>query len=291
MIAPTDAGLASTLIAAFPLLVLFVLLASGKVKGWIAALVSSIIASLVAFALVGMPAELVFSAGLLGIAFALFPIIWILFSALWIYHLCVVSGEFEKIKVMLGGMTDDRRLQALFIAFAFGAFLEGTAGFGVPVAITSAMLVGLGFPPMLAATLCLIANSSPVAFAAAGVPITVAAQVSGLDPLRISGFIALQLPLLSALMPLWLSVVLCGWKRSLEILPAILVGGICLALSQFFVASTLGPWTTGIISGLVTVAALAILYRFWKPRRSWDFGDRVPVALRDDQRERVGLVA
>ncbi|HCM29082.1 MAG TPA: lactate permease [Treponema sp.] len=265
----------SALIATVPLLVLFVFLAAGRVKGWIAALCSAGVSLAIAVAFWRMPAAGALSAALFGSAFALFPIIWILIAALWIYHLSVDSGQFERIKAMLGGMTNDRRLQALFIAFAFGSFLEGTAGFGVPVAITSAMLVGLGFDPILAATLCLLANSSPVAFAAAGVPITVAAQASGLDPLEIGSFVALQLPLLSLFMPLWLSVFLCGWKRSLEILPAILVGGLCLALTQLIVSMTLGPWSTGVVSGLATVAGLGILMRFWKPKRSWDFGDRI----------------
>ncbi len=271
---PFSSRTISALVAALPLFALFAFLASGKVKGWVAALCAATVSGLVAAIFWKTPLAGVLSSAAYGAVFALFPIIWILISALWIYHLSVDSGQFAQIKSMLGGMTNDRRLQALFIAFAFGAFLEGTAGFGVPVAITSAMLVGLGFDPMLAATLCLLANSSPVAFAAAGVPITVAGQVSGLDPLAIGRFIALQLPLLSASMPLWLSVYLCGWKRSLEILPAILVGAVCLAGSQFIVSTTLGPWTTGVVSGLSTVAGLALLFRFWKPKRSWDFGDR-----------------
>lgn len=270
---PLSSRLLSALVAALPLFMLFAFLASGKVKGWIAALGAALVSSLIATLVWKMPLVKVAATALYGGAFALFPIIWILISALWIYHISVDSGQFATIKAMLGGMTSDRRLQALFIAFAFGAFLEGTAGFGVPVAITSAMLVGLGFNPILAATLCLISNSSPVAYAAAGVPIAVAGQVSGLDPLEVGKYIALQLPLLSATIPLWLSVLLCGWKRSLEILPAILVAGLCLAGSQFFVSTLLGPWTTGVVSGLLTVAGLALLLKFWKPARLWDFGD------------------
>ncbi|HET7839692.1 MAG TPA: lactate permease LctP family transporter [Rectinemataceae bacterium] len=262
----------SALAAAAPLLLLFVLLALGKVKGWVAALASTLAAGLVATLVWRMPLAAALSSGLLGSAFALFPILWILFAALWIYHLCVGSGQFDLIRRMVAGLTGDRRLQALFIAFAFGAFLEGTAGFGVPVAITSAMLVGLGFPPELAATLCLLANSSPVAFAAAGVPIATAAQVSGLDPIAIGRAVGLQLPLLSMSVPLWLCVLLCGWRRSAEILPAILVAGFSLAGSQFLISSTLGPWTTGVLSGLAAMGSLALLLRFWKPRQIWDFG-------------------
>ncbi len=177
------------------------------------------------------------------------------------------------IRATLSSISADRRLQALFIAFAFGSFLEGAAGFGTPVAITAAMLVGLGFDARYAAAICLLANSSPVAFAAAGVPVEVAAEVSGLGVMRISQIIGRQLPLLSLLVPLWLCVVLCGWRRSVEVLPAILVAGLSLALSQFLVANLAGPWMTGVLSGLFTMAALALFCKVWKPRRQWDFAD------------------
>ncbi len=262
----------SALAAALPLFLLFALLTAGKVKGYLAAMASTLAALAVAVLIWRMPPLAALSSGLLGAAFAVFPILWILVAALWIYHLCVLSGQFDVIRRMIAGLTADRRLQALFIAFAFGAFLEGTAGFGVPVAITSAMLVGLGFPPALAATLCLLANSSPVAFAAAGVPIATAAQVSGLDPLAISRAVGFQLPLLSMSVPMWLCLLLSGWRRSIEVLPAIIVAGFSLALTQFLIATTLGPWTTGVLSGLATMGSLALLLRFWKPRESWDFG-------------------
>ena len=267
----------SALVAALPLLALFALLASGKVKGWIAALAGFIAAFAVAAAAWRMPALPALAAGLRGARYALFPILWILAAALWIHRLSVESGQFEIVRATLADLTPDRRLQALLVAFAFGAFLEGTAGYGVPVAVTSAMLIGLGFPPVTAALLCLVANSSPVAFAAAGVPVTVAAEVAGLEVLPVSRYVGLLLPPLSLLVPGWLCVMLCGWRRSLEVLPAILAAGVTLAATQFLVATTIGPWATGVLSGLAAMAALVVLVRFWKPRRSWSF-DGAPAA-------------
>jgi lactate permease len=266
----------AALVAALPLLVLFALLASGKVKGWIAALAGLLAALAVAVLARGTTVVDALAAGLRGAGYALFPILWILVAALWVYRLSMDAGQFAVVEATLARLTPDRRLQVLIVAFAFGAFLEGTAGYGVPVAITSAMLIGLGFPPATAALLCLVANSSPVAFAAAGVPVTVAADVAGIDVMAVSRYVGLLLPPLSLLVPAWLCVMLCGWRASLEVLPAILVGGITLAVTQFFSARLLGPWTTGVLSGLATLAALVILVRFWKPRRAWDFPGAPP---------------
>ncbi len=271
--APLGSPALSALLAAAPLLILFGLLASGRFPGWMPALASTCAALLLAAAAWRMPVLPALSAGVFGAGFALFPILWIVVAALWVYNLSVESGEFAVIRATLSSISADRRLQALFIAFAFGSFLEGAAGFGTPVAITAAMLVGLGFDARYAAAICLLANSSPVAFAAAGVPVEVAAEVSGLDVMRISQIIGRQLPLLSLLVPLWLCVVLCGWRRSVEVLPAILVAGLSLALSQFLIANLAGPWMTGVLSGLFTMAALALFLKVWKPRREWDFAD------------------
>ncbi len=263
-------GLAA-LVAALPLLVLFALLASGKAKGWIAALAGLLAAFAVAVLARGTPVVDALAAGLRGAGYALFPILWILVAALWVHRLSVDAGQFAVLEATLARLSPDRRLQVLIVAFAFGAFLEGTAGYGVPVAITSALLIGLGFPPATAALLCLVANSSPVAFAAAGVPVTVAADVAGLDAMAVSRYLGLLLPPLSMLVPAWLCAMLCGWRASLEVLPAILVGGITLAGTQFLAARLLGPWPTGVLSGLATLATLGVLVRFWKPRRTWDF--------------------
>jgi lactate permease len=277
--APLGSTALSALLAAAPLLILFSLLASGRFPGWVPAFASTAAALLVAVLVWRMPVLPALSAGVFGAAFALFPILWIVIAALWVYNLSVESGQFAVIRATLSSISGDRRLQALFIAFAFGAFLEGAAGFGTPVAITAAMLVGFGFDARYAAAICLLANSSPVAFAAAGVPVEVAAEVSGLGVMRISQIIGRQLPLLSLLVPLWLCVVLCGWRRSVEVLPAILVAGLSLALSQFLIANLAGPWMTGVLSGLITMAALALFLRVWKPRRAWDFPGAAQAAL------------
>jgi lactate permease len=269
--APLGGTAFSAAAAAAPLVLIFALLASGRVPGWLAALASTVSALMLAVLAWGMPADAALSAAGYGAAFALFPILWIVIAALWVFSLSTESGQFAVIRTTLAGMSPDRRLQALFIAFAFGAFLEGTAGFGTPVAITAAMLVGLGFDPRYAAAICLVANSAPVAFAAAGVPVAAAAQVSGLDVMTISRILGLQLPVLSLLVPLWLCVILCGWRRSMEVLPAIAVSGIAMAGSQFALASYAGPYVTGVASGLFTVGVLALFLRAWKPPTVWDF--------------------
>ena len=225
-----------------------------------------------------MPAGAAVSAGLQGAATALFPILWIVVSALWVHSLAVASGQFEVIRSSLASITRDRRLQALFIAFAFGAFLEGAAGFGTPVAISAAMLVSLGFEARAAALLCLIANSAPVAFAAAGIPVAVAAGVSGIDVVTLGRIIGHQVPVLSFIVPFWLTVVLCGWKRTVEVLPALLVAGLLMALTQLLISQFSGPWTAGILSGIVTLAGLWLFLKIWKPRSTWEFPGRGPEA-------------
>ena len=221
---PAGSVVLSALSAAIPLMVLFYMLAIRRAKGHVAAIVGLAVAFVLAVALWGMPFGTAVSSVAYGMANGLFPIVWIVITAVWVYNMTVESGEFEIIKDSLARLTDDRRLQALFIAFAFGAFLEGTAGFGTPVAITAAMLAGIGFNPLYAAGLCLIANTAPVAFGAIGVPVIVAGQVSGFDPNLISAIVGRQLPFLSVIVPLWLCVTMCGFKRSLEVLPAIIGG-------------------------------------------------------------------
>ncbi len=275
-IAPLGSIGLSALAAAIPLAVLFGLLAWGRLPGWSPAFAAAAAAFAAAVAVWGMPAGTAVSAGLQGAATALFPICWIVVSALWVHSLAVASGQFEVIRRSLASITRDRRLQALFIAFAFGAFLEGAAGFGTPVAISAAMLVSLGFEARAAAVLCLIANSSPVAFAAAGIPVAVAAGVSGIDVVTLGRIIGHQVPVLSLIVPFWLTVVLCGWKRSMEVLPALLVAGLLMALTQLLISQFSGPWTAGILSGIVTLAGLWLFLKIWKPRTTWDFPGRVP---------------
>ena len=239
--------LLSALVAGIPLYALFYMLAIKRTPGHKAAFVGTASAVLLAIVVWGMPAPLALNATLMGSLFGIFPIIWIVITAVWVYNMTVESGEFEIIRESLAALTDDRRLQAIFIAFAFGAFIEGTAGFGTPVAITAAMLVGLGFNPLYAAGICLIANTAPVAFGAIGVPIVVAAGVSGLDMMTISSICGRQLPLLSIIVPLWVCVTMCGFKRSMEVMPALMTAGICFAAAQFFFSNFHGPYLPDIM--------------------------------------------
>ena len=247
--------LLSALVAAIPLFALFYMLAFRNAKGHHAACVAVVLALLCAIFAFHMPVSLAASSFVYGVCFGLFPIIWIVITAVWVYNMTVESGDFEYIKVSIAQLTDDRRLQAIFIAFAFGSFLEGTAGFGTPVAITAAMLAGLGFKPLYAAGLCLIANTAPVAFGAIGVPVIVAGQVSGISDLHIAAYVGHQLPLLSVFVPLWLCVTMCGFKRTLEVLPAIIVAGVCFATSQFAFSTFHGPTLPDIMSALCTISA------------------------------------
>ncbi len=265
--------LLSALVAGVPLYILFYMLAVRRAKGHWAALAGTTAAILLAIVVWGMPTGLALNSTLFGAAFGIFPIVWIVITAIWIYNMTVESGEFEIIKNSLACITEDRRLQAIFIAFAFGSFIEGTAGFGTPVAITAAMLVGLGFNPLYAAGICLIANTAPVAFGAIGIPIVVAAKVTDLDMMHISQIVGRQLPLLSVIVPLWLSVTMCGFKRSMEVLPAIIVAGVCFAGSQFLVSNYMGPYLPDIISAIVTIVGLFAFLKVWQPKSIWRFPD------------------
>lgn len=276
---PVNSKLFSALLAAIPLFILFYMLAARRAKGHVAAVVGLAGAFLLAWLVWGMPLGTAVSSVLYGAAYGIFPIVWIVITAVWVYNMTVESGEFEIIKDSLARLTDDRRLQAIFIAFAFGSFIEGTAGFGTPVAITAAMLVGLGFNPLYAAGLCLIANTAPVAFGAIGVPIIVAGQVSGLDTMTISKIVGRQLPFLSIVVPLWLCVTMCGFKRALEVLPAIVVAGVCFAGSQFVFSNFHGPTLPDIMSAIITLIGLILLLRVWKPATSWRFDGEEAVVL------------
>ncbi|MDR3358295.1 MAG: lactate permease LctP family transporter [Desulfovibrio sp.] len=271
--------LISALVAAIPLYILFYMLAVKRAAGHKAAFAGTLAAIILAIAVWGMPVGLAINSTVMGACFGLFPIIWIVITAVWIYNMTVESGEFEIIKNSLASMTDDRRLQAIFIAFAFGSFIEGTAGFGTPVAITAAMLVGLGFSPLYAAGICLIANTAPVAFGAIGIPIIVAGSASGLPNadgaamLHISKIVGRQLPFLSIIVPFWVSVTMCGFKRTLEIVPALVVAGVCFAGTQFLTSNYLGPYLPDILSAMVTIVGLIFLLRVWKPKSIFHFPD------------------
>ena len=265
----------SALVAAIPLFILLYMLGIKRSKGHNAAFFGLFSAILIAILAFNMPVGLALSATLNGVFVGIFPIVWIIVTAIWVYNMTVESGEFEIIKNSLASITEDRRLQAIFIAFAFGSFIEGTAGFGTPVAITAAMLVGLGFNPVYAAGICLIANTAPVAFGAIGIPVVVLGQVSGIDAMTLSKVIGRQLPFLSVIVPLWVVVMMCGWKRSVEVLPAVIVAGLCFAVTQFYTSNYISVYLPDITSALVTIIGLLIFLKIWKPSKIWLFPGEV----------------
>lgn len=271
---PLDNMVFSALAAAIPVLFIFWALIIKKMKGYLASLLTLVAAIIFAVAVYRMPLTLAVLSGFNGILYGLFPICWIIIGALFIYNVAVASGQFEIIKGSIASITSDRRIQAVLIAFSFGAFLEGAAGMGTPVAITAAMLAGLGFNPLYAAGLCLIANTAPVAFGAIGIPITTAAQVSGIPEMAISMMVGRTLPFLSVMVPFYLIILMCGFKKSLEVLPAILVSGISFAFFQWLVSNYVGPMLPDIIAGLASIICLIILLRFWKPSSEWHFKDQ-----------------
>lgn len=263
----------SALVAGLPIYALFYLLAVKRMKGHVAGAIASALALLAGIVIWGIPASTAIGSYTYGFVFGLFPIVWIVITAIWVYNMTVESGEFEIIKNSLACITDDRRLQAVFIGFAFGSFIEGTAGFGTPVAITAAMLAGLGFNPLYAAGLCLIANTAPVAFGAVGIPITALAKATSLNEMAISQIVGRQLPFLAVIVPIWLSVTMCGFKRSLEVMPALLVAGVAFAGTQFLMSNFHGPALPDILSAIVTIVALWAFLRVWKPKAVFHFPD------------------
>ncbi len=256
----------SALAAAIPILFFFVALAVLRMKGHVAAAITLALALTVAVLAYGMPAPQAFAAAGYGFAYGLWPIAWIIVTAVFLYKIVVKTGQFDVIRASVLSITDDQRLQMLLIGFAFGAFLEGAAGFGAPVAITAALLVGLGFNPLYAAGLCLIANTAPVAFGAMGIPIIVAGQVTGIDPMHIGAMAGRQLPLLSLAVPFWLVFMMDGWKGVRETWPAALVVGGSFAVTQYFTSNHIGPELPDITSALVSLVSLAAFLRVWQPR-------------------------
>ncbi|EYS91553.1 L-lactate permease [Cupriavidus sp. SK-4] len=256
----------SSLAAAIPILFFFIALAVWRMKGHVAAAVTLLLALAVAIFAYGMPAQQALASAGFGFAYGLWPIAWIIVTAVFLYKIVVKTGQFDVIRASVLSITDDQRLQMLLIGFAFGAFLEGAAGFGAPVAITAALLVGLGFNPLYAAGLCLIANTAPVAFGAMGIPIIVAGQVTGIDPFHIGAMAGRQLPLLSLLVPFWLVFMMDGAKGVRETWPAALVCGGSFAVTQYFTSNHIGPELPDITSALVSLVSLAAFLKVWQPR-------------------------
>ncbi|MEA4902400.1 lactate permease LctP family transporter [Desulfitobacterium sp.] len=261
----------TSLVVAIPILFLFWALAVKKMKGHVAGIWTLIITLVDVVLVYKMPVGTALSAVGLGVVNGLFPIAWIVLTAVFLYNLTVASGHFEVIKSSIASLSNDRRIQALLVAFSFGAFLEGSAGFGAPVAITAALLIGLGFEPLYAAGICLIANTAPVAFGAIGAPIVAAGAVTGMGDFVIAQAIGRQLPFLSVLIPLYLVVLISGWKGAKEVMPAILVSGISFALAQFLSSNYLGAYLPDIISSLISLIATAVFLKFWKPKHEFHF--------------------
>lgn len=267
----------SALVAVVPILFIFWALIIKKMKGYKASLLAVAVAMLVAVLVYHMPLRLAFLSGH-GILYGLFPICWIVITVIYLFNITLQSGQLEIIKHSMASITSDRRLQALLIAFSFGSFLEGTAGFGAPVAITAAMLAGLGFDAFYAACICLIANTAPVAFGSIGIPITVASQVSGIPEMVLSQLVGRTLPLLSLVLPFYLVVLISGFRKSLEIWPAICMSGISFAFLQWLCSNYLGPSLPDIIAGIGSIICLVVFLKYWKPKETWRFpGESGPV--------------
>lgn len=268
----------SAFVAALPIFFFFAALTIFRLKGYVASTLTVSIALAVAIFFYNMPVVMAFTAVGYGFAYGLWPIAWIIISAVFLYKITVKTGQFDIIRSSILSVTEDQRLQMLLVGFAFGSFLEGAAGFGAPVAITSALLVGLGFNPLYAAGLCLIANTAPVAFGAMGVPIITAGKITNIDPIEIGKIVGLQLPFLAVLVPFWLVAIMDGKKGLRETWPAILVVGVSFAVTQFLTSHLLGPELPDITSALVSLVCLTTFLKFWQPKNIFRFENSIKKA-------------
>jgi lactate permease len=266
----------STIAAAIPVVTLLVLIASGKVKAHIAAIIALIVANLIAIYIFTMPAGMSIRASLLGVVAGFFPIGWIVLNVIFLYQITVATGKFELLKRAVGGVTEDRRLQLLLIAFSFGAFFEGASGFGTPVAVTGAVLIGLGFSPLAASGLSLIANTAPVAYGALGTPIQGLASVMASSPdqvgplaYQLGAMVGRQLPVFSLIVPFWVVWAFAGWKGMKDVWPAILVTGVSFAVPQFVISNYINPWIVDIGASLISMGCLILFLKVWQPKQLW----------------------
>jgi lactate permease len=266
---PLGSATLSTIAAALPVVTLLALIASNKVKAHIAAVIALVVANIVAIAIFTMPAGMSLRATVLGAVTGFFPIGWIVLNVIFLYRLTVEKGAFKILQTTIGGVTADRRLQLLLIAFSFGAFFEGASGFGTPVAVTGAILIGLGFSPLAASGLSLIANTAPVAYGALGTPIAGLASVTGLDPYMLGAMVGRQLPFFSLIVPFWVVWAFAGWRGMIEIWPAILVTGVSFAIPQFVISNFINPWIVDIGASLISMACLIGFLQIWKPANLW----------------------
>ncbi|GJD36090.1 L-lactate permease [Methylobacterium aerolatum] len=270
---PLGNALWSTTLAALPIVVLLGGIGLLHMKAHTAALLGLVTALVVAVVGFGMPASMAGATAAYGAAFGLLPIGWIILNVIFLYRLTEQTGQFDILRDSIAGITPDRRLQLLFIAFSFGAFFEGAAGFGTPVAVTAAMLMGLGFTPLAAAGLSLIANTAPVAYGALGAPVIALSAVTGLDLIELSAMIGRQLPFFSVIVPFWLIWAFAGRRGMWEVWPALLVAGLAFAIPQFLVSNFHGPWLVDVIAAICSMAALAGFLRVWQPARIWTSTD------------------
>ncbi len=259
----------SALLAAIPVVVMLGCIAFGHMKAHYAAGLGLASALLVAIFGFGMPAGLAWNAAGYGAAFGLLPIGWIVLNIIFLHQLTIEDGSFSVLQDSLTGISDDRRIQLLLIAFCFGAFFEGAAGFGTPVAVTAAIMIGLGFSPLAASGLCLIANTAPVAYGALGTPVIALAAVTGIDLMQLSGMIGRQLPLFSLLVPFWLIWAFAGFRGMIQIWPAILVAGLSFAIPQYLVSNFHGPWLVDVVAAIVSMISLVLFLKVWKPKKIW----------------------
>jgi len=268
----------SAAVASIPILVLFCMLGLLRRPAWMAALAALAAAFVLALTAYHMPFVLAFMSTITGAAYGVFPIAWIVFTSILLYRLAVETGKFEIIKDSIGGLTNDRRLQALFIAFSFGAFVEGAAGFGAPVAVSGALLVGLGFSPFYAAGICLLANTAPVAFGSIGIPVTTLAAVTELPVMPLSAMVGRLCAMISVFIPMYLLIVMVGFRKMMEVLPAVIICGVSFAAVQFYVSNHMGPELTDILSSLSCIGCMVLVLKFWKPKTIFRLEGDLPLA-------------
>lgn len=281
----------SSLIALIPIIFFFAALAIFRLKGYIAGTITVALALIIAILFYHMPIEMALASGVFGFMYGLWPIAWIIIGAVFLYKISVKTGHFDIIRSSILSITEDQRLQMLLVGFAFGSFLEGAAGFGAPVAITAALLVGLGFRPLYAAGLCLIVNTAPVAFGAMGIPITVAGQVTNLDAMHIGMMAGRQLPFLTIIVLFWIMAIMDGMRGIKETWPAVLVAGGSFALAQFLTSNFVGPELPDITASLAALISLTLFLKVWQPRHIFKFtGDDVIVVENDHKKHTLGEI-
>src|ERR1700720_969881 len=289
---PLHSIVLSALLASVPIVVLLGALGFFHLKAPVAPFVGLGASRAISVFEFGMPVQMSVMSAVYGAAYGLLPIGWIILNVIFLYQLTLQKGHFKVLQNSIASVTEDRRLQLLLIAFAFGAFFEGAAGFGTPVAVTGAILIGIGFSPLAASSLCLIANTAPVAFGAIGTPVIALSAVTGLDLLQLSKQIGHQLPFFSTIIPFWLIWAFAGFRGMIQIWPAILVTGICFAVPQFLVSTLHGPWLVDIVASVTSMAALTLFLRVWQPRTLWLSMSRTyPTLNKDAQSSKAEPIA